>query len=134
MQKSESSPSNQLKIYTNKLISKAKKKSKKKEYDFYNFLLSKLQTKKIIKISNEEGIYFTLFLELYYKMDSNNILYLHYFENFKPKINEKTNKEKIFKFFIIYSIMIWGIANKFKNESSTLSSCYEIIKFLIMKI
>ena len=131
MQKSESSPSNQLKIYTNKLISKAKKKSKKKEYDFYNFLLSKLQTKKIIKISNEEGIYFTLFLELYYKMDSNNILYLHYFENFKPKINEKTNKEKIFKFFIIYSIMIWGIANKFKNESSTLSSCYEIIKFLI---
>ena len=65
MQKSESSPSNQLKIYTNKLISKAKKKSKKKEYDFYNFLLSKLQTKKIIKISNEEGIYFTLFLEFY---------------------------------------------------------------------
>ena len=120
-----------------KISNKIKKKITKNDFEFYNYLLSILETKKRINFSNNEGIFYTIFLELFYQMDLPNIIYLDNFEKIKCIFKQKINKEKIFKLFIIYPIIIWNIINKLKNNTNaksvhiSINSLYDELKFLI---
>ena len=119
-----------------KISHKIKKKITKNDFEFYNYLLSILETKKAIQFSKDEGIFYTVFLELFYQMDLPNIMYLNYFEIYKC-IFKNINKERLFKLFIIYPILIWNVINKHKNNINaksvhiTIKSCYDELKFLI---
>jgi len=128
---------NIIQTYLKGITNKIKKKKTKNDFEFYNYLLTILETKKSIKFSQDEGINYTIFLEIFYKMDLPNIVHLHYFEKMKCIFKQKIIKEKLFKFFIIYSIIIWNIIYKNKNNPNAksvhliINTSYDELKFLI---